>query len=459
MGKIRFTAALLVGKLAAFLLRHLTGRGTNTPGVLMQKLCPDALSRFTMPKLVICVTGTNGKTGTSNLVTQLLRHAGMTVANNSEGSNMAPGLLTTLTQNATLSGRIKTDAAVLEVDERSSPYIYRYLTPHYLLCTNLFRDSIKRNGHSAYIFDKINDWLPQDTVLLLNGNDPVSGLLGQGKNTQVYFAVERTALSQESCQNIVSDCRSCPSCHKPLAYEFYHYHHIGKPLCDCGFALPNARFSASDVDFETKTFVFNDAEGEAVTLPFSGNNLFEVFNLTAAVGVCVLGGVSLETLAQGIACAQGAKGRFEQTEQPDGRRVVTMLCKNQNPVSASQSFAYLDHVDGEKDVVLVITDSKDAVHGAEDISWLYDTDFERLAQDDVRSVLIGGTRCYDVALRLVLAGASEQKLALFSSYDALCEQAPTLVGKTGTAVVYFELYAKPIADRVQAALTKEEASR
>ena len=110
MGKIRFTAALLVGKLAAFLLRHLTGRGTNTPGVLMQKLCPDALSRFTMPKLVICVTGTNGKTGTSNLVTQLLRHAGMTVANNSEGSNMAPGLLTTLTQNATLSGRIKTDA-------------------------------------------------------------------------------------------------------------------------------------------------------------------------------------------------------------------------------------------------------------------------------------------------------------------------------------------------------------
>lgn len=459
MGKIRFFAALLIGKTAAFLLRKLTGRGTNTPGVLMQKLCPDALARFVLPKPVVCVTGTNGKTGTSNLITQLLRHAGMTVTNNSEGSNMAPGLLTALALNATLSGRVKTDAVVLEVDERSSPYIYRYLTPRYLLCTNLFRDSIKRNGHSAYIFDKINDWLPEQTVLLLNGNDPVSGLLGQGKNEQVYFGVDKTALSTEHCPNLVSDCRGCPVCHKPLAYEFYHYHHIGKPVCDCGFTLPNARFSACEVDFKTKTFVFNDAQEGAVTLPFSGNNLFEVFNITAAAGICVLCGVSLDVLAEGVATAQGAKGRFALAERPDGGRVVTMLCKNQNPVSSSQSFAYLDHVEGEKDVVLLITDSKDAVHGAEDISWLYDTDFERLAKDDVRSVVVGGTRCYDVALRLMLAGAREEKLTLFPQYDTLCEKAPRMVAPQGTAVVYFELYAKPIADRVQAALTKEEASQ
>ncbi len=459
MGKIHFFAALLIGKTAAFLLRKLTGRGTNTPGVLMQKLCPDALARFVLPKLVICVTGTNGKTGTSNLITQLLRHAGLTVTNNSEGSNMAPGLLTALAQNATFGGKVKTDVAVLEVDERSSPYIYRYLTPHYLLCTNLFRDSIKRNGHSAYIFDKINDFLPEKTVLLLNGNDPVSGLLGQEKNEQVYFGVDKTVLSTEHCPNLVSDCRSCPVCHKPLVYEFYHYHHIGQPMCDCGFAMPEARFSAGNVDFESRTFTFRDGAGGEVTLPFSGNNLFEVFNITAAAGICAMSGVSLDVIAAGVATAQGAKGRFKLTERPDGGRVVTMLCKNQNPVSSSQSFAYLDHVEGKKDVVLLITDSKDAVHGAEDISWLYDTDFERLAKDDVRKVLIGGTRCYDVALRLMLAGASEEKLVLFPHYDTLCEQAPALVAPQSTAVVYFELYAKPIADRVQAAFTKEEASR
>ena len=148
MGKIRFVFALLVGKLAEWALRVLAGRGSNTPGVIMLKLCPDALARFQMPPTVICVTGTNGKTSTSNLVTNILRSAGKTVVNNSKGSNMAPGLVTALAANCTLGGRVKADAAVLEVDERSSQYIYRYFTPDYLLCTNLFRDSIKRNGHS-----------------------------------------------------------------------------------------------------------------------------------------------------------------------------------------------------------------------------------------------------------------------------------------------------------------------
>ena len=115
MGKIRFVFALLVGKLAEWALRVLAGRGSNTPGVIMLKLCPDALARFQMPPTVICVTGTNGKTSTYNLVTNILRSAGKTVVNNSKGSNMAPGLVTALAANCTLGGRVKADAAVLEL--------------------------------------------------------------------------------------------------------------------------------------------------------------------------------------------------------------------------------------------------------------------------------------------------------------------------------------------------------
>lgn len=453
MGKLRFLLALAVGKCTAFLLR-LAGRGSNIPGVLMQKICPDALSRFQMPKTVICVTGTNGKTGTSNLVTHLLRSSGMTVANNSEGSNMAPGLLTALAVNASFSGRVKTDAAVLEVDERSSPYIYPHFRPDYILCTNLFRDSIKRNGHSEYIFDKINDYIPAGTVLLLNGNDPISGMLGSEKNPKVYFRVDRTAESTDRCENQVCDCRSCPVCHKPLSYEFYHYHHIGVPVCECGFSMPEASFTGKNVDFEKGTFDFCTEDGGVVDLPFSGKNLFNVFNVTAAAAVCSMVGVPLETIGSGVRAFSNAKGRFEQT-QANGRKIVTMLCKNQNPVSSSQSIAFLNRVPGTKDVVLIITDSKDKHHGPEDISWLYDVDFGVLTGPDIHRIILGGTRCEDLALCLSLAGVEKEKLALFSDYDTLCAEVPALVAQNGTTVVYYELYALPIAQQIRKALGKE----
>lgn len=456
MGKLRFVFALLAGKCAAFLLR-IIGRGSNIPGVIMQKICPDALGRFKMPKLVICVTGTNGKTGTSNLVTHLLRCGGMKVANNSEGSNMVSGLLTTLAIHSGMNGAVKADAAVLEVDERSSPYIYPHFKPDYILCTNLFRDSIKRNGHSEYIFDKINDYIPDGTVLLLNGNDPISGLLGGEKNEKVFFCVDKTSESTEVCENRVCDCRSCPNCHKPLHFEFYHYHHIGQPVCDCGFSMRASAFTGKNVDFQAGTFDFCTADGGSVNLPFSGKNLFNVFNVTAAAAISMLAGISLDTIRDGVFSFTNAKGRFEETEA-SGKRIVTMLCKNQNPVSSSQSIAYLNRVSGTKDVVLLITDSKDAHHGSEDISWLYDVDFSCLAGEDVHKVILGGTRCEDLALCLTLAGVDRSKLELFHDYDALCRAVPELVAQNGTTVVYYELYALQIAQRVRSALSSKEAA-
>ena len=63
MNKVKFLIAIFAGKISAFLLQKIFKRGTNTPGAIMLKIFPDALARFTMPEKIICVTGTNGKTG------------------------------------------------------------------------------------------------------------------------------------------------------------------------------------------------------------------------------------------------------------------------------------------------------------------------------------------------------------------------------------------------------------
>ena len=81
--------------------------------------------------------------------------------------------------------------------------------------------------------------------------------------------------------------------------------------------------------------------------------------------------------------------------------------------------AGLEFVSGkifDKDVVLLITDSNDKVHGHEDISWLYDTDFAPLTSDKIKNIYIGGSRCYDLAQCLEIKGLDTSKFTLFEDY-------------------------------------------
>ncbi|MBO7376467.1 MAG: hypothetical protein J6V01_05120 [Clostridia bacterium] len=95
-GGIRFYFALWASKLARFVIRLSGRRGSCTPGVLAIKLCPDFLAHVGLPPLTVCVTGTNGKTTTSNLLTEVYRRSGYTVTNNSDGSNIDAGVATAL---------------------------------------------------------------------------------------------------------------------------------------------------------------------------------------------------------------------------------------------------------------------------------------------------------------------------------------------------------------------------
>ncbi|MDI9540288.1 MAG: MurT ligase domain-containing protein [Bacillota bacterium] len=455
MNKVKFLIAIFAGKISAFLLQKIFKRGTNTPGAIMLKICPDALARFTMPEKIICVTGTNGKTGTSNLLTHIIRNSGKTVVNNSKGSNMAPGLASTLVTDCTLGGKVLADMAVLEVDERSSQSIYTKFTPNYILCTNLFRDSIKRNGHSGFIFDKINDYLDKKTTLILNGNDGISGLLGEDVCERVFFSVNKTEKSTDKCTDTVCDLIACPKCNHLLDYDFYHYNHIGVPICKhCGFKMPESSFFASDVNFKEGTFIFNDKTGETLTLPFQKGNFFNVFNITGACAVCRLLGIDMKTIEESIVDLSSKIGRFQEDEN-SGVKVVSMLSKNQNPISCSQSLKYLDSTSEEKDVVLLITDSNDKFHGHEDISWLYDTDFGPLINDSIKTIYIGGSRCFDVATCLEIKGVDKDKFIVFENYDELASEVSRKSVTGRSIIVFFELYATRVVKKIRAAIKEK----
>ena len=230
MTKLRFYIALYIAKLAQFMMKILGRNATYLPGKIAVKLCPSFLAHLTPPSTVIAVTGTNGKTTVSNLLTSILTENGYRVTNNSFGSNVQAGVISTLIADSTLCGKPKKDIAVLEVDERSSLLIYPYMKPDYLVCNNIMRDSIKRNAHTEFISYIISKSLPTSTKLILNADDLICATLGHAEHQRIFFGVDAEAPATSKPQHIL-DIVYCPDCGGLLQDKYVRYNHIGRHYC------------------------------------------------------------------------------------------------------------------------------------------------------------------------------------------------------------------------------------
>ena len=140
-----FYLVLFISKLVRFMLLKLGRNATNFPGELAIWLCKSFIGRMPKPKKVICITGTNGKTTVANLIEDVLEKTGADFYCNRNGSNVYSGVASLLLANSDWRGRPTKELAVFELDERSSNLILPYMRPDLMLCTNIFRDSYKRN--------------------------------------------------------------------------------------------------------------------------------------------------------------------------------------------------------------------------------------------------------------------------------------------------------------------------
>lgn len=399
---MRFIFVLMFGKLLAALGRR-TGKGTNLPGEIALKIDPALFGHFRFKGKIIAVTGSNGKTTTTNMLAFILREAGYQVLSNQKGSNLTGGVATTLLSGSNMQGYIAADFVVLEVDERFSRLIFKDFAPDYLLCTNLFRDQLTRNGNVDVIIDKLHEAIKPSVSLILNANDPISSDLAV-HNHRVYFGLNRTADSTDECFNITHDAKICPRCFSKLSYDYFHYNHIGKYHCtNCDYQTPEIRYLADNADLTAGTFTVN---GYPTATNFK--SVFNLLNVTAAIAAACELGVDIQK-------ATAAAQHFNIMEQRykeftvNGRPALMILSKNQNPVSYDQSISYLISRPEKKTAVIVVNNINHTFH--RDTTWLYDISFERLL-GKVQYVICSGERAYDLAVRLKLAGFHEEQLRI-----------------------------------------------
>ena len=393
---------LLVSKTAYRILRLLGKNSSVFSGGIALKLDKDILGKLTPPKHLIMVTGTNGKTSTTNLLKDAFVSNGYSVIDNHLGSNILTGITSSLINNCDMKGVCHQDIACLELDERSARTVFPYLTPEYLICTNIQRDTMMRNPHTEYIFDVINKYLPEETKLVLNGDDLISSQLGKN-NKKVYYRVKKQE-NEKLRNNIVKDITICPICYSELKWDFIRYNSIGQGHC------PNCDFKSLEAEY----IVQNSKDGKIITnvgtYPLvGGNRIIDLYNEVAIISLLKEFGFNDSQIEKGLSDKKIVKSRY-LNETINGKNIISMLAKGMNAIACSNSFATVSDDKQEKTVLMILDDEHENRISSEIVSWIYDTDFEFLTDSSIKQIVVGGKRCYDYKVRLLLAGVDENKI-------------------------------------------------
>jgi len=428
---VRHSAAIVAARAARLASRTLRrGGGSTVPGVVARRVDPKVLTKLSrrLARGSAAITGTNGKTTTTRMVGKILQTAGLRAVNNSTGANLVTGVTAALVSDSSLSGKPRSEVGLFEVDEASVPKVAAEAELSLLAVLNLFRDQLDRYGELAYtgkvIASAFPD-LPHNGRVVLNADDPLVASLGRSaENRPIFSGGAEPSLDTGTLQHI-ADSKDCPVCGTALRYEAVYFGHVGDYRCpNCSFARPEPAYRASRIRMDgprgTDFLLSTPSGGVGVRVNLPG--LYNVYNALAAAAVAGEMGAGAAHMARGLREFGGAFGRVERVRAGD-RDVFLLLIKN--PVGFNEILRTF--VAGQSTTagnVLIAINDNDA--DGRDVSWLWDVDFEMLAEAQENGVRfdVTGIRAHDMAVRLKYAElpvhsvVPDRKEALMSALDA-----------------------------------------
>ena len=452
----RFYIALWMAKSSTIALKILKRNATSFPGQLALRICPDFLGRLEKPKTIIGVTGTNGKTTVCNMINDILTENGFDFINNKYGSNIDRGITTTLISGSNLLGKPKKDLAILEIDERSANKIYPYITPKYLVCTNIFRDSLMRNAHTEYISGFLNKYIPKETIMIENADDLICSHIAEN-NQKIYFSINRLPIDTEVFENITRDIRVCPKCLSPLEYDYVRYHHIGKAHCTkCDYKTPAAQYKVSKIDIDNMEMIISTLNKEE-KYNLINDNIINIYNMLPVIIVLKELGLDRDTINNSMKKLKVVETRYSK-ETYKNYDIITQLAKGMNPIACSRAFDYTRKESGNKVAIVILDDLHEEAKGSENTAWQYDTDYEFLNDESIKQVIIAGPRYLDSYIRCLMANIPEEKIVY--KKDLLEATGEIKLENIDKVFILHDLYSieetKQIKEKVKEIIDKKE---
>lgn len=382
--------------------------GSVTPGYYATKLDKDILNKLKYPKYIVGITGSSGKGSTTSLVAHILENNGYKVVWNKSGSNLYNAAATLILNHTnSLTKRIKADVLLLELDESFIKSIFNKVKLTHLVITNVTRDQPARNGHPDLIFNKIKNSVDDNTHIIINADDPIVNrmrITHNGLITTYGVGKSKTDIKKNLSNNV--DAAYCPVCESKLTYSTIHYGHVGIYKCPtCDFARGKVDYEAKDIDLEKQFMTINNA-----IVHLNKNVYFAVYYTLAAFTLTSVMGLDEKSIQRELNDNVLVSKRLKNYRL--GKRKVEMIeSKNENCLSYLQTINFIREQKGTKTIIMGF-DNVSRRYELNDLSWLYDVDFELLNDKTIDKIFCIGRFRYDVYNRLRYANIDKNKLVL-----------------------------------------------
>ena len=393
--KFRFFLSLYIAKLLyTFLKITKLSSGTAIIGLISLKICPNFLeyaNNFIL-KSQINITGTNGKTTTSGILSHLIKNDKKNIINNSIGANMLNGIVNALALQ--LTPFKKFEYSVIETDEAFLKKIYAKMHGNYLLVTNLFEDQTDRFANPLITRDLIQQGidLNSEVQLILNADEPISATLKSSK-TPIFYGIENIFDENGNVIENIYSTFSCPNCNANLNYNKQFYSQIGHYHCKCGYTRNHPKYLANVRLYKNHSVI--EINNEEFEVPLIG--LFNAYN---ALGAIVLAKeLGINNIAENLKTFKVAFGRSERRIL-NGHETIIQLIKN--PAGTNE---VLKTIDLDSNILIAVNNN---TADGTDISWINQVKFEKLAKTN-KQIVVSGLCANDVAKRLEKAGIKNVK--------------------------------------------------
>lgn len=383
---------ILLGKAVRYAAR-LRGGGSALPGLFVERISPtfvpDTLKQ--LPRGVVVISGTNGKTTTTKMVVALLESQGLKVFTNRTGSNFVRGIAAALLGEIDIKGKLDADIAVLELDEAHAVKFVEVVPPRYSLLLNVMRDQLDRFGEidtTARMLEKIAQSTTDTVIANREDNRIRNALTTLSSDTSVrYFGLADNLLSQfPTDDELHADKISTTKTSKKSVPT------------QKSTKLPDADVLLKDFNQKGAALVIS---GKNFVTPLKLKGIYNIYNSAAALALvrAIVPNASINSLLGALSTVTPAFGRGE-TLSVGGQPLELVLVKNPagfrlglesyNPKGYATMIAINDnYADGR------------------DMSWLWDVDFSSLAD---HAVYVAGIRAYDMALRLQYGEIAVEKV-------------------------------------------------
>jgi len=369
-----------IGKTAQRLLQLFKNRGQSLPGLIVEKLWPTYLPTMLeqLPEGIVFVMGTNGKTTTTKIITELLRAQGKRVITNETGSNLTRGVISGVLQHARWDGTLPFDIAVFEVDEAYASKLLAHIKPRWVLALNVSRDQLDRFGEVDAVAQLLGKAMSAaEEGVVTNADDPYLSAIGAELSSQQwlpveYFGTDHTLHRHFPHEKMIA---SVDSNHANTHGQRYK----AQPKVQLThFHKQDVAYTVDDQTYQTRLQLVDP---------------HNYLNAAAALALVLqlLPDTPVTKHLDNLAKITPAYGRGQLFKLGDGGTVQLTLVKN--PVSFFQALS--SYQTSGCDIMIAINDN---YADSRDVSWLWDVNF--LPLKGKYRIITSGQRAADMALRL-----------------------------------------------------------